>query len=163
MADGWLLDVAFTGDKAVLWIRTPDGGRVKLHDRYRPEFYAEPLGMDAARLRDLLEEHDNVRGITVERRRAFIAGETELEVARILLDSVENYRRVMKQVDAMPCVAETYDADLEHELKYLCDRRLTPMGRVSFEPPPEVGSGSSPPPPGASRSSRPPLPSSPSA
>ena len=133
MADGWLLDVAFTGDKAVLWIRTPDGGRVKLHDRYRPEFYAEPLGMDAARLRDLLEEHDNVRGITVERRRAFIAGETELEVARILLDSVENYRRVMKQVDAMPCVAETYDADLEHELKYLCDRRLTSMGRVSFE------------------------------
>jgi DNA polymerase I len=131
--DGWLLDVRLRKDGATLWVRTPDRGRVKLHDRYRPEFYAEPRGMDAAGLRDLLEEHDDISKITVEVRVGSISDGKEVKVARIRAYRIEDYRRLHREVEAMPCVARTYDADLEHELKYLCDRALIPMGRVEVE------------------------------
>ena len=45
--EGWLLDISFAGDRAVLWIRDPERGRVELYDRYNPEFYAEPRGVEA--------------------------------------------------------------------------------------------------------------------
>ncbi len=131
--EGWLLDVSFAGDRAVLWVRDPERGRVKLYDRYNPEFYAEPRGVEADRLRGLLEEHDSIAEITLERRCSSITNDSEIEVLRVHVDRVENYRRVLAQVDALPYVAETYDADLEHELKYLCDRRLIPMGKVEIE------------------------------
>ncbi|UCH57281.1 MAG: hypothetical protein JSV18_08120, partial [Candidatus Bathyarchaeota archaeon] len=131
--DGWILDVGFEGDRAHLWIRDPERGRVKLHDRYTTDFYVEPLGMEAHRLRDLLEEHDLVAGVSVARRRSSIREMAETEVVRVWVDRVEDYRPLLREVDRMPCVAATYDADLEHELKYLCDRGLTPLGRVEIE------------------------------
>ncbi|UCD43773.1 MAG: hypothetical protein JSV27_06350 [Candidatus Bathyarchaeota archaeon] len=131
--DGWLLDVAFAEDRAHLWVRDPNRGRVKLRDRYNPEFYAAPDGMDAARLRDLLEEHNNIKSVSVERRAASIGAPDEVDVVRIRADRIENYRRLHREVERMPGVAETYDADIEHELKYLCDRGLAPMDRVRIE------------------------------
>jgi len=106
---------------------------VKLLDRYTPEFYAEPKGVDAHRLMGLLEEHDDLAGASVERRASSIRETRGVEVVRVRVCRVEDYRRVLAQVEAMPCVGDVYDADLEHELKYLCDRRLVPMGRVAFE------------------------------
>ncbi|MCW3979179.1 MAG: hypothetical protein NWF12_05475, partial [Candidatus Bathyarchaeota archaeon] len=106
---------------------------MKLHDEYTPDFYAEPLGMEAERLRDLLEEHDNVTDIDVVSRVSSIQEMSEVDVVRVRVDRVENYHRVLAEVDSMPRVAETYDADVEHELKYLCDRELIPLGRVEIE------------------------------
>jgi DNA polymerase elongation subunit (family B) len=131
--DGWLLDVRLEGDEAVLWIRNHQRGRVKLQDRYSPDFYAEPLGISACRLRDLLEEHDLVAGASVACRRSSIRDMAETEVVSVRVDKVRNYRRLQEEVEGMPCVAATYDADLEHELKYLCDRGLTPFGRAEIE------------------------------
>ncbi|MBC8497469.1 hypothetical protein H8D40_00655 [Candidatus Bathyarchaeota archaeon] len=131
--DGWLLDVRFDGDEAVLWLRTAEGEKVKLRDRYTPDFYAEPLGMAAAQLRDLLEEHDLVAGVSTARRRSSIREMAETEVVNIRVDEVGNYRALLDEVDRMPCVAATYDGDLEHELKYLCDRSLIPLGPVEVE------------------------------
>ena len=151
--DGWILDVRFTEDRAALWVRTPDRGRVKLHDRYNPEFYAAPDGMDAARLRDLLEEHDNIKDISVERRNASIGSPDGVEVVRIRVDRFENYRRLRWEVERMPGVAETYDADIEHELKYLCDRGLAPWTGSPSRPTAAGGSTPSSRLPGASMSS----------
>ncbi len=131
--EGWLLDVTFTGDRAVLWVRDAKGGRVKLYDRYNPDFYAEPKGVGAERLGSLLEEHPHISEVAPERRAPSITDEKEIEVLRVKVDSVESYRRVLSQVQALPQVAETYDADLEHEIKYLCERRLVPMGEVEIE------------------------------
>ncbi|MBA7466809.1 hypothetical protein GH157_02285 [archaeon] len=132
-SDGWLLDVRFDGDEAVLWLRTSDGEKMKLRERYAPDFYAEPLGMTAAQLRDLLEEHPLVAGVSTARRRSSIREMAETEVVSIRVDEVRNYRKLLNEVDGMPCVAATYDGDLEHELKYLCDRSLIPLGHVEIE------------------------------
>jgi DNA polymerase elongation subunit (family B) len=106
---------------------------VKLFDRYTPDFYAEPRGMEAGRLAGLLEEHDDLAGASVERRLSSIREMREVEVVRVRVARLEDYRRVLAQVEALPCVAGVYDADVEHELKYLCDRGLAPMGRVAVE------------------------------
>ena len=131
--EGWLLDISFTEDQAVLWVRDPERGRVKLYDRYNPEFYAEPQGTVAERLQGLLEEHPNISGTALERKFSSITGDSEIEVLRVHVDRVENYRYVLARVENLPYVAETYDADVEHELKYLCDRYLVPMGKVKIE------------------------------
>jgi len=131
--EGWLLDVRVDGDRAHLWIRDPERGRVKLSDWYRPDFYAEPHGMGASRLRDLLEEHDDLAGVTVERRFSSIQDMSEVEVLRVRVADAGRFRRVQKEIEALPCVGETYDADMEHELRYLADRGLAPMGKVRVE------------------------------
>jgi len=131
--EGWLLDIRVSGDEAHIWVRDPKRGRVKLFDRYRPDFYAEPRGMEASRLRDLLEEHDDLAGVTVECRLSSIQETKEVEVLRIRVRDAGRFRRVQKEIQALPCIRETYDADMEHELRYLADRGLAPMGRITVE------------------------------
>ncbi len=106
---------------------------MKLFDRYTPDFYAEPRGMEAGRLVGFLEEHDDLAGASVERRLSSIREMREVEVVRVRVARLEDYRRVLAQVEALRCVAGIYDADVEHELKYLCDKGLAPMGRVTVE------------------------------
>ena len=80
--EGWLTDVALRGDEAILWIRDPSGGRIRLTDRYHPDFYAEPRGVEPWELKSLLEEHPKIRGITVETRVSSISRDGEKTVAR---------------------------------------------------------------------------------
>ena len=133
MIEGWLLDVRIDEEGAHLWIRDPDRGRVKLHDRYTPDFYLEPRGFDAARLKELLEESEGIADVTTETRVSSIGEMTEVEVVKIRLDSIEGYRRKVRETEVKPWAGEIYDVDLEHELKYLADRGLTPFGRVAVE------------------------------
>ncbi|MDH5791776.1 MAG: hypothetical protein OEZ44_06275, partial [Candidatus Bathyarchaeota archaeon] len=73
--------------------------------------------MEAGRLAGLLEEHDDLAGASVERRLSSIREMREVEVVRVRVARLEDYRRVLAQVEALPCVAGVYDADVEHELK----------------------------------------------
>ncbi len=131
--EGWLLDVHVAGGEAHLWIRDPERGRVEVLDGYAPDFYLEPRGVGAGRLRDMIEEHDHIVGVTVERRVSSIGEMKEVDVVRVRVDRVETYRRVLAEMEALRHVGEIYDSDLEHELKYLSDRHLTPLGRVIVE------------------------------
>ena len=106
---------------------------MKLHDRYRPEFYVEPRGIEARELKGLLEEHEHLAGVSVERRIASIEDMREIDVLRLRVDSLEHFRGVKAEMEAQRLVEEIYDADMEHELRYLADRGLTPMGRVAVE------------------------------
>jgi len=131
--EGWLLDVCLAGDHVVLWVRDPDRGRVKLLDRYAPDFYAEPRGIEAEQLQHLLEEHEQIDRVTVERRVSSIRSLREATVLRVHVDRVESYRGVLSQVESLPWVGDVFDADLPHALKYICDRGLVPMGKLAAE------------------------------
>jgi DNA polymerase elongation subunit (family B) len=132
-AEGWLLDVAFAGGQAVLWIRDPDRGRVKLLDRYRPDLFVEPRGVKAQQLKCLLEEHEHITLVTTERRLRSIGGSRRSTVLRVHVDEVKNYSSVLAQVESSPLVGEVFDADLPHATKYLSDRGLIPMGKAAAE------------------------------
>ena len=67
----------------------------------------------------------------MERRLSSIQKTREVEVLRLRVRDAGRFRRVQREIQALPCVRETYDADMEHELRYLADRGLAPMGRVA--------------------------------
>jgi hypothetical protein len=105
--EGWLLDVSFSEGYAVLWIRAPGLGRVKLRERYMPYFYAEPRGK-ADELINLLGAQEHVVCATPETNES----------------SGRGWDRATPQVGAV------HEADFLHCLNYLSERRLKLMGRV---------------------------------
>jgi len=106
---------------------------VKLHERYRPEFYVEPEGIEGRELKGLLEEHEHLAGVSVERRIASIAKMREIDVLRLQVESIEHFREVKAEMETQRLVGEVYDANMEHELKYLADRDLAPLGKLVAE------------------------------
>ncbi|HEX9913416.1 MAG TPA: DNA polymerase domain-containing protein [Candidatus Bathyarchaeia archaeon] len=130
--EGWLLGVQVSGCRAVLWVKTV-GGRVRLIDAYRPDLYLEPRGVEAGHLRYLLEEKDDLRDVTLERRVSSLRGMELKTVLRVQVDAAEVYRRVVSRLEASPFVEAVYDVDMSHAQRYLCDRGLIPMGRLTAE------------------------------
>jgi DNA polymerase elongation subunit (family B) len=131
--DGWLLDVSFEDSQAVLWVRDPELGRIKLNEPYYPELYAEPKGVAAEELKASIEEHPGIRSVAVVKRVSTIRRNAESTVLRIGTRGVDTFRDVARLVERLPLVARIYDADLSHELKYLSERGLTPFGAITVE------------------------------
>src|SRR5262249_37665122 len=46
-AIGWLLDVTIDGNTATMWIKTTDGGNLRLVDKYQPCLYVLPTDESA--------------------------------------------------------------------------------------------------------------------
>lgn len=130
--EGLLLDVAFEGRDAVVWIRTHEG-RVKLREQYHPELYAEPKAATPEELKTLLEEHPDVKDIAVTRRISDIERRGEKTVVKIRAKDAASFPAVARLVEYFPLVARTYDSDLTHETKYLSERGLAPLSGVEAE------------------------------
>jgi len=131
--EGLLLDVGFEGRDAVVWVRDPDQGRVKLREPYHPEFYAEPRDVTPEELKTILEEHPDIKDITIERRISTIDRSGEKIVLRIRAKDADSFRGVSRLAEYLPLVARIYDSDLTHELKYLSERGLIPLSGVATE------------------------------
>jgi DNA polymerase elongation subunit (family B) len=131
--EGLLLDVGFEGRDAVVWIRDHDQGRVKLRESYFPELYAEPKEATPEELKTLLEEHPDIKDITVTRRVSGIDRGGEKTVLKIRAKDTDSFRDVARLIEYFPLVARTYDSDLTHELKYLSMRGLVPLSGVVAE------------------------------
>jgi len=106
-------------------------GRVRLLDRYRPDLYVEPRGLEAEHLMYLLEEKDDLGDVTMERRFSSLGGVELKTVLRVQVDSVDAYRRVVRRLDASPLVEAVYDMDMSHAQRYMCDRGLIPMAKLT--------------------------------
>jgi len=79
---------------------------VKLQDRYAPDFYVKPRNIDAGKLLCLLEEHPHIAAIAEEQRASSIQGPRQTTVLHIHVYHIENYRRVVREVESLPHVAE---------------------------------------------------------
>ena len=128
--EGWLLGVRVAGCKAVLWVKT-DRGRIRLIDAYRPDLYVEPRGIEADQLQYLLEEKDDLRDITLDQR-TDIRGNVKT-VLRVQVETAEKYRQVVSRLEISPFIGDVYDVDMSHTQRYLCNRRLIPMGKLTAE------------------------------
>jgi DNA polymerase elongation subunit (family B) len=130
--EGWLLDVAFEDRQAVLWVRDPQRGRVKLSEPYSPEFYVEPT-VPPEELKEAIEEHPGIRRVDVARRVSTIRRDREATVLKVTTLDIGAFREVTHLMARLPTVSRVYDADLTHELRYLSRRGLTPFGVVTAE------------------------------
>ncbi len=133
LVDGWLLDVGFEEGRAVLWVRDPELGRVKLLDPYHPDFYAEPRGVAVEDLKAAVEEHPGIRDVAVVKRVSTIRRDAESTVLRIRARGVDAFHEVSRLVERLPLVARVYDVDVGHELRYLSERGLTPFEAIAVE------------------------------
>lgn len=130
--EGWLLDAYIEGAKAVLWLKLDDGSTVKLTEPYRPYFYAEPKGVSAEHLANILSEHPDIIEARIESRFTRLDENQTKPVLRVAVSESGKYKVVSKQVESLELVKEVYNTDLRHVQRYLYDVEVASMVRVSF-------------------------------
>ncbi len=101
-----------------------------MFDNYYPEFFVEPTGIKASVFKELLEEHEYLIGISIEKRLASIQKMKEIEVLRVRTANLDFYKKILSEMESSPFVKKCYDSDIEQEIKYLADKDLIPFGKI---------------------------------
>ena len=57
--EGWLLDVRFRDDQAILWLKVGNR-RVQVKDRFNVDFFVSPDKVSQEKLVYLFDEHDHI-------------------------------------------------------------------------------------------------------
>jgi len=131
---GWLLDAYIDGGQAILWFKAENCSVLRLTDRYRPDFYAEPSdGACSEKLEDILLEHPNVADVGIEEKYCSLDAEEKTRVLHILVDETGNFRRVLRDVESTHLFKAFYNVDLLHIQRYLFQKGLAPTSKVRAE------------------------------
>jgi DNA polymerase elongation subunit (family B) len=124
--EGWLLDVRFRKDYALLWVKVGDR-RIQLKERYNVDFFVSPDKVSHEKLVYLFDEHDHIVNIEKSQRFLSIDSKETSPVQRIYVDSVAHHRDLVRLVSKY---GDVFDTDLSHSQRYLADRALTPFGEL---------------------------------
>ena len=132
---GWLLDVYFETNSAVLWFRTEQGKSVRLRDNYFPDFFIEPnSGIDAEALTSCLLEHPQILRVDDEKKFTALDARERSDVLHVFVDSIKSFNPVLRSLQALhpQQVKAFYNTDLMHVQRYLFSKSLVPMAKVEF-------------------------------
>jgi DNA polymerase elongation subunit (family B) len=124
--EGWLLDVRFRDDQALLWLKVGDR-RVQVKDRYNMDFFVSPYKVSHEKLVYLFDEHDHIVNIEKAMRFLSIDSSEKSQVLKISVDSIAHYRNLVRLVSRYGGV---FDTGLSPSQRYLADRRLIPLGKL---------------------------------
>ena len=124
--EGWLLDVRFRDDQALLWVKVGDI-RIQLKDRYNVDFFVSPDKVSHEKLVYLFDEHDHIVNIEEAQRFLSIDSKETSPVLRVYVDSVAHHRNLVRLVSKY---GDVFDTDLSHSQRYLADRMLIPLGKL---------------------------------
>jgi len=124
--EGWLLDVRFRDDQALLWVKVGNR-RIQLRDRYTVDFFVSPDKVSHEKLVYLFDEHDHIVNIEKAQRFLSIDSKETSPVLRVYVDSVANHRNLVRLVSKY---GDVFDTDLSHSQRYLADRALIPLGKL---------------------------------
>jgi len=131
---GWLLDVYIDADEAILWIKTVEGASLRLTDRYRPDFYAEPASeARLEELEDALTEHPNIDHVEVVERYGRLEAGEKTRVLHVFVDEAGSLSRVLKDLRRMGLFKAFYNVYLLHVQRYLFWKGLAPTSKVEAE------------------------------
>ncbi len=123
---GWLMDVRLSGDEAWLWVKTGEE-RVELHCTYHPDLFVLPDKVSAEQFMDLFDEHPSIPLIETAERYTSIEDTEKKPIIRVSVDSVEQFRPVLRLVEKYGMV---FDGDLSHTQRFLADYGLIPLGEI---------------------------------
>ena len=130
---GWLLDAYVEGGEAVLWLKTGEGEAVRLTDRYRPEFYAEPRnGVRPEELVARLEEHPAVYSVSAERGFVSLSRRRLIEVIRVKACSARELPAAVEYARGLRETGALYDVGLSPVQWYLFRRGVAPSDMVEW-------------------------------
>ena len=124
--EGWLLDVRFRDDQALLWVKVGDR-RIQLKDRYNVDFFVYPDKVSQEKLVYLFDEHDHIVNIEKAQRFLSIDSQEKSQVLKVSVDSIAHFRNLVRLVSRY---GDVFDTDLSHSQRYLADRSLIPLGKL---------------------------------
>ncbi len=135
--DGWILDCAVIGNKAVLWIKTDDGRSIRLSEEYHPEFYmtfeggngcdgrrTENSEQEAEMAAESISQHPLVFSATVEQRYPNVRSSEKSAVVRVAVQDASGFRQVIADMKKVPGRKEIAEASMPHYFKYMVTRGL---------------------------------------
>ena len=130
---GWLLDPYIEGKNVSMWLKTTDGGAVKLQERYTPTFMAEPRDpYTPDNLVYLFEEHPFVRSASIVSRFQSIDRRRKLRVVEVKVDSAGDLKEVLGCAERLREVREVYNSGLIPVQWHLIQRDLPPSSLCEF-------------------------------
>jgi len=132
--EGWLFDVYIQGSKAVLWIKTKDGGLLRLTDSYSPFFHVEPAEEASEAEEDLLYrlcECPEVKSATLEEKLTSLESGKRRALVRVETYGTGSFKAIIRSLEGNLRVSRVYNAGLRHVQRYLFTKlRVEPSSRV---------------------------------
>jgi DNA polymerase elongation subunit (family B) len=136
-AIGWLLDVIVDGNAATLWIKTIDGGILRLSDEYQPSLYVLPTNeRTGLYLFHTLSQQPKINRVEWQDKCAdiFDEGDGMRRLLCIYLESIYYYKTLLKRLDKDQRVAQVFNTDLSYIQQYLFTRlKIEPTSKVRVE------------------------------
>jgi DNA polymerase elongation subunit (family B) len=133
-AIGWLLDVTVEQNAATLWIKTTQGGILRLADKYQPCFYIlsrnERVG---AELFHILSQQPRTR-VEWQRKLTDIDADRPEIVLCVHLESTYYYNILVKRLQNDTRVARLFNTELSHVQQYLFTRlKVEPTSKIQVQ------------------------------
>jgi len=137
-AIGWLLDVNVDGNAATLWIKTTDGGILRLVDKYQPCIYILPTDESASiKLFHTLSQQPKITRVEWQNRFNDIFDHDGYGIRRLLCvysESIYYQKTLLKKLEKNPRVAQLFNTDLSYIQQYLFTRlKIEPTSKVKVE------------------------------
>ncbi|HXX96779.1 MAG TPA: DNA polymerase domain-containing protein [Candidatus Bathyarchaeia archaeon] len=137
-AIGWLLDVTVDGNAATLWIKTTEGGILRLVDKYQPYLYILPTDESAGiKLFHALSQQPKITRVAWQNRFTDIFDHDGHGLRRLLSvysESIHCHKALLRKLEKDPRVAQLFNTDLSYIQQYLFTRlKIEPTSKVKVE------------------------------
>jgi DNA polymerase elongation subunit (family B) len=131
---GWITQSYVDGNRAVNWLRTPQGSVEKMEETYYPDFYALPrrdLNLDGFSW--LLGEESRIVNAEVEEKYPDLRMKKKIRVVHVHTESPRAFREVVRILRERNAVRKLYGTDVTPIQHYLCYRDFAPTMFVEYE------------------------------
>jgi DNA polymerase elongation subunit (family B) len=132
---GWLLDVSFENDHAILSIKTEDGQTLRLRDLYHPGFYIIPRNeADGIHLFQLLSREEEISVSWEDKHTDLFDSKITRKLIHVQLRSLRYYQPLLKKLEDDYRVKELFNTDLLHVQQYLFTKlMIEPTSKLKVE------------------------------
>jgi len=131
---GWITQSYVDGNRAVNWLRTPQGSVEKVEETYYPDFYALPrrdLNLDGFSW--LLGEEPRIVNTEVEEKYPDLKMKKKIRVVHVHTESPRAFREVVRILRVRNAVRKLYGTDITPIQRYLCSRDFAPTMFVEYK------------------------------
>ena len=137
-SSGWIIDVSVKQNRAIIWIKTIEGGVLRLTDVYQPNFYLLPTDENtSAHLFQILDQQPIVKNVWWEEKFTDLFGYNQSGTERIICvnpESILGYKTLLKSLKRDPRVAQLFNTDLSHIQQYLFMKlKIEPTSKVEVQ------------------------------
>ena len=130
---GWVTQSYVDGDRAVSWLRTPNGSVRRVEEPYHPDFYALPRGdLNPDGFSWLLREEPRIRSAEVVERYPDLGMRKKIRVVHVHTESTKAFHEIVSILRGRNVVRRLYGTDITHVQRYLFSRGFAPTMLVEY-------------------------------